>query len=465
MAVMSRALSPSPEAHHPAPPLAPRTLGVGLILVVMIVAFESMAVGTVMPRVASDLNGLALFGWASSAFLLSSLLGAVASGVLADRRGLAPGTVVSLALFAVGLLVGGTASSMPVFVLGRLIQGLGAGGLGALPWAVITTRYPETARPRMLAAMSSAWLLPVLVGPLIASVIADQWSWRPVFWGLVPLLLLAAPLCVLPLLARHGSEGATRAQTPGSKRQLWPALGLLASAGALIEGLRRPEAAALIVAGLGLIGLLLAARPLFPAGLWRLAPGLPRLLALRGLLAFAFMGSGTFLPLALHDLRGLSLSGAGVVLSVGGATWTAGSWIQAQLERRWNGAYRSLTTRGALACVALGLSVTALSTLGITPLWCVYVGQVLGCLGMGIGYNGISLNALASVPAAEAGRLSGQLANIETLMVALSAGIGGALIARVQPMQGAFTLAFGITLLAALTAAVAALRLRLAAPE
>src|SRR6476646_9077942 len=62
MAVMSRALSPSPEAHHPAPPLAPRTLGVGLILVVMIVAFESMAVGTVMPRVASDLNGLALFG-------------------------------------------------------------------------------------------------------------------------------------------------------------------------------------------------------------------------------------------------------------------------------------------------------------------------------------------------------------------------------------------------------------------
>lgn len=460
MPVMTRALSSAPVAAQAGPP---RMLGVGLILVVMIVAFESMAVGTVMPRVASELNGLPLFGWASSAFLLASLLGAVASGVLADRRGLAPGTLVSLALFAAGLLMGGAAASMPVFVLARVIQGLGAGGLAALPWAVITARYPEAARPRMLAAMSSAWLLPVLVGPLLASVIADHLSWRPVFWGLVPVLGLAAPLCVLPLLARRGG-GAAPSAPAGARGQLWPALGLLVGAGALIEGLRRPDAASLAAAAAGLAGLTLAIRPLFPAGMARLAPGLPRLLALRGLLAFAFLGTSTFLPLALHDLRGLSLSGAGLVLSVGGATWTAGSWVQAQVERRWNGAYRTRTIRTALACVVLGLGLTALSTLGAVPLWCVYLGQIVGCLGMGVGYNGISLNALDSVPAAGAGRLSGQLANIETLMVALSAGFSGALIARVEPMQGAFTLAFGVTVLAAVTAAVAAFRLRLAAP-
>lgn len=454
---MSRALSPAAAAERTGPP---RMLGVGLILVVMIVAFESMAVGTVMPRVAADLNGLALFGWASSAFLLASLFGAVASGVLADRRGLAPGTVVSLALFAAGLLIGAAATTMPVFVLGRAIQGLGAGGLGALPWAVITSRYPESSRPRMLAAMSSAWLLPVLIGPLIASLIADRWSWHPVFWGLVPGLLLAAPLCILPLLGRR--SGDDMAAPARARTQLWPALGLLVGAGALIEGLRHPDAAALIVAALGFLGLLLAARPLFPTGMWRLAPGLPGLLALRGLLAFAFLGSGTFLPLALHDLRGLTLSGAGAVLSVGGVTWTAGTWLQAQLERRWNGTYRTHTTRAGVCSVALGLGLTALSTLGLLPLWCVYAGQVVGALGMGIGYNGISLNALSSVPADQAGRLSGQLTNIETLLIALSAGFSGALIARVLPMQAAFTLAFGLTLLAAVLAAVAVFRIRAA---
>ncbi|WP_243398169.1 MFS transporter [Deinococcus koreensis] len=460
---MTRTLSPSHAAQRSDPP---RMLGMGLILVTMIVAFESMAVGTVMPRVASDLNGLSLFGWASSAFLLASLLGAVASGILADRRGLAPGTVVSLTLFAAGLLMGGVADSMPGFVLARVVQGLGAGGLAALPWAVITTRYPEAARPRMLAALSSAWLLPVLVGPLLASVIADHFSWRPVFWGLVPVLGLAAPLCVLPLLARRGGGGGAAPSAPaGARGQLWPALGLLVGAGALIEGLRRADTVSLAVAAAGLVGLVLTMGPLFPPGMARFAPGLPRLLALRGLLAFAFLGTSTFLPLALHDLRGLSLSGAGLVLSVGGATWTAGSWIQAQIERRWKGAHRTLTIRAALACVVLGLGLTALSTLGAVPLWCVYLGQIAGCLGMGVGYNGISLNALDSVPAAGAGRLSGQLANIETLMVALSAGFGGALIARVAPLQGAFTLAFALTVLAALTAALAGFRLRLSTPD
>lgn len=154
-------------------PAPPRTLGAGLLLTVLVVAFEAMAVGTVLPRVADELQGLALYGWASSAFLLSSLFGAVLGGVLGDRRGLAWGAGFSLAVFAAGLLVGGLAPTMTVFVLGRLIQGLGAGGLGALPFAVITARYPETQRARMLAAVSSAWLIPALVGPLIASVIAD----------------------------------------------------------------------------------------------------------------------------------------------------------------------------------------------------------------------------------------------------------------------------------------------------
>ncbi|WP_415791427.1 MFS transporter, partial [Deinococcus saxicola] len=106
-------------------PAVPRTLSLGLVLVVLIVAFESMAVSTVLPRVAEQLSGLALYGWASSAFLLSSLFGAVLGGVLADRRGLAYGAVLALVLFALGLLVGAASPTMLVFVLGRLIQGLG----------------------------------------------------------------------------------------------------------------------------------------------------------------------------------------------------------------------------------------------------------------------------------------------------------------------------------------------------
>ncbi|BDP44227.1 MFS transporter (plasmid) [Deinococcus aetherius] len=444
---------PSARSSASTPPHAPRTLDAGLLLVVLAVAFESMAVGTVLPRVAEDLRGLPLYGWASSAFLLSSLFGAVAFGALSDRRGLARGAALCLAVFALGLLVAGLAPSMLVFVLGRLVQGFGAGGLGALPFAVISTRYPEASRAPMLAAVSGAWLLPALVGPLVASLIADAWSWRAVFWGLIPALALVAPLCVLPL---RGGERAA----PGTAERplLWPALGLTLAAGALVEGLRREDALSLPLTLLGVAGVLLASRPLFPAGMWRLAPGLPAMLMVRGWAAFGLLGANAFLPLALHELRGLSLTQAGWLLSVGGATWTLGSWAQAGLERRLGPGSRPARIRLGMVGVSVGLLVTALAALGELPLGAAYAGWFVAAFGMGVGYNSNSLLALLSVGADASGRLSGQLANIEVLMTAVAAGVGGALLARAQPLSRAFALAFLVTLLGSLVTWVAAAR-------
>lgn len=439
-------------------PAVPPTLSLGLVLVVLIVAFESMAVSTVLPRVAEQLQGLALYGWASSAFLLSSLFGAVLGGVLADRRGLAYGAVLALILFAAGLLVGAVAPTMLIFVLGRLIQGLGAGGLAALPWAVISTRYPPQARAKMLAAISSAWLLPALIGPLIASVMADVWSWRVVFWGLIPLLAVSAPMCVLPLRVRVRQPGGAQA-AQDSRRFLWAALALAGSAGALVEGLRRADAPGLLLGAVGLLGVGLSTRVLFPAGMWSLKAGLPSALMVRGLVAFAIMGTSSFLPLALNELRGLTLTGAGIILSLGGVTWTLGSWIQARIEDARGEASRPARIRVGLSAVTIGVTVTALAALNIVPLWAIYPGWVLACLGMGVAYASISLFAMSNVGPEGAGQLSGQLANIESLMVALAAGVGGALIARVRPLDGAFTLAFVVTLLGAALAVLVAGRL------
>nr|WP_229780633.1 MFS transporter [Deinococcus malanensis] len=441
----------------------PQALSIGLLLVILIVAFEAMAVSTVLPRVAGQLQGLSWYGWASSAFLLASLFGAVVSGMLADRRGLALGAAASLGVFAAGLLVSGLAPDMPAFVLGRFIQGLGAGGLGALPFAVITARYPEAARARMLAAVSSAWLLPALVGPLLASLMTEHWSWRSVFWGLVPVLALAGPLCVLPLRTKapaSANEPSGHPDHSGHSRTLWPALALTVSAGALIEGLRRADLLGLAMVVAGLAGTLLSARPLFPKGMGRLARGLPSALVLRGFAAFAVLGANAFLPLALHELRGLSLTQAGVLLSVGGVAWTVGSWVTDRLERRSGPESRPARIRTGLVLISLGLGVTALAAMGVWPLWTAYVGWCVTALSMGVAYNANSLLALASVPAAGAGRLSGQLANIEVLMVALAAGASGALLARVPSLPTAFALAFGLVLLGSLVPWVAATRLR-----
>ena len=93
------------------------------------VAFEAMAVATVMPTVARDLDGLDLFALAFAAPLASGVVGMVAAGMWSDRTGPVVPLLASMALFSLGLLVCGLAPDMEVLLVGRVLQGLGGGAL------------------------------------------------------------------------------------------------------------------------------------------------------------------------------------------------------------------------------------------------------------------------------------------------------------------------------------------------
>ena len=87
-------------------------LTLGLVLTVAAVAFETLAIATVLPAVVEELGGLHLYGWAFSAFLLTQLVAIVVAGLVADQRGPGLPFAIGVVLFAAGLLVGGLASSM-----------------------------------------------------------------------------------------------------------------------------------------------------------------------------------------------------------------------------------------------------------------------------------------------------------------------------------------------------------------
>ena len=100
-----------------------RALTGGLVLTITLVAFESLAVATILPDVEDDLGGLGLYGWVFSAFFLGSLVGVVVAGQTTDRRG--PATAYLLGLvrypFAWYVLALGTAElvhGIPAVLLG-----------------------------------------------------------------------------------------------------------------------------------------------------------------------------------------------------------------------------------------------------------------------------------------------------------------------------------------------------------
>ena len=114
-----------------------RALQVGLVSVVTLVAFESLAVITILPDIEDDLGGIAWYGWVTTAFFLGTMIGIVFAGDQADRRGAGRPYVGGLVLFAVGLLVGGLAPTMPVLVAARFVQGFGAGVVPAIGYVAL----------------------------------------------------------------------------------------------------------------------------------------------------------------------------------------------------------------------------------------------------------------------------------------------------------------------------------------
>jgi MFS family permease len=405
-------------------PFGPGHIGltIGLLLTVSFVAFEALAVATILPDVVADLGGLHLYGWAFSAFLLTQLVGIVVAGLLADERGPALPFALGVALFAAGLVVGGLAPTMPVLIGGRALQGLGGGAVSSIAYVAIGRGYPEAAKPRMLALLSSAWVVPGLVGPALAGLMAEGIGWRSVFLVLAPLPVLAG-LLAFPSL-RHMLAGTP---APNARLRTASAVVLAAGSGMVLTGIALNDpirALALTAAGLALV--IPALRRLLPPGTLRAAPGMPATMATMALLNLAFFGVDAFVPLALVDVRGTSVAFAGLALTAGTMTWTTGAWVQARTSRRIS--RRAMAWTG-LAILAVGCVATAAVLFPTTPVWLGPASWGLAGLGMGAAYTTLSLSMLELAAPGQEGDASSSLQLSGVLGSGLGAGLGGALIA------------------------------------
>ena len=168
--------------------------------IIFLAAFEAMAVTTIMPLVARDLDGEALFALAFAVPLAAGIIGMVIAGNWTDRSGPLPSLVTSAVLFVIGLVIAGTAVNMDVFIVGRFVHGL-SGAAVIVPLYVIVGRlYPEHLRARVFAGFAAAWVIPSIVGPALAGVVAEALSWHWVFLGVIGLLLPAAAMMLPPIL-------------------------------------------------------------------------------------------------------------------------------------------------------------------------------------------------------------------------------------------------------------------------
>ncbi|RKT04941.1 putative MFS family arabinose efflux permease [Streptomyces sp. 3211.6] len=400
-----------------------RTLSVGIISVIFLIAFEATAVGTAMPVAARELDGIGLYAFGFSAYFTTSLFGMVLSGQWADRQGPLRPLSVGIGAFAAGLVCSGTAAVMGVFVLGRAVQGFGGGLVIVALYVVVSRAYEERLRPAIMAAFAASWVVPSIVGPLAAGTVTERLGWRWVFLG-IPVLVVVPLIVALPAIRRTASGPVdTGGEAPAAfdRRRIRLALGISVGAGLLQYAAQDLRWLSLLPGAAGAALLVPAVLGLLPRGTYRARRGLPSVVLLRGVAAGAFIGAESFVPLMLVTQRGLSPTLAGFSLALGGVTWALGSWVQSQGR---TAPYRERLMVAGMVLVALAILAAPAVLVESVPVWTLAVAWAVGSLGMGlvIGSTSVLLLRLSAPEEAGANSAALQISDALANVVLLAAG-------------------------------------------
>lgn len=355
-----------------------------LAVVVLLSALDQTIVATAMPRIIEDLRGLSMYAWVTSAYLLASTVSVPIYGKLSDQYGRKPMLLLGMGLFLAGSVLCGLSgefgdlpilgSGMMQLVVFRAVQGLGAGALMTVSFAVMADMYPPRERGRLFGVFGSMFGLASVLGPFIGGFLTDHATltlaghqiagWRWVFYVNLPLGLLALFLILfkMPRLHRGG----------GGRVDYLGALLVVVSAGALLlaltfGGARQQWDAPDIIGLFVLSAVALAAfirvqgqvsNPIIPLPLFQRPALAPAALA-SFVMSMAFLGVVMFMPLYMQVVQGMSATRSGVAMLPLMLSLIISSMLAGRLVSR-TGRYKPIMIGGALLLLAGVYSLTSI---------------------------------------------------------------------------------------------------------
>ena len=371
------------------------TVGVGLAL--FLAALDQTIVGTALPRIVADLNGLDYFAWVATAYLVTSTTLTPIAGKLGDLFGRKPFLLAGMIGFVLASALCGQAQNMPELIAFRGIQGIFGGVLFASVFATIGDLYAPAERAKLQGVFGGIFGIASVVGPTVGGYLTDNFSWRWVFYVNVPVGVLAILVCfvTLPYVAHNASwrdidfAGAfTLAAT------LVPLLIALSITQDHDIGSLEVLGLLAIAAVMAVIFFLIERRnphAVVPFDLWK-NPTFTVSTIIGFLLGFAMFGAIIFVGLVYQGVLGIPATNSGLLITPLMVGLISASVVTGQLMVRIK-RYRYIGTVGAVI-LTIGLVLLAQVTVG-TPEIEVVRDLVLIGLGVGVGMP-LYLNATQS---------------------------------------------------------------------
>lgn len=305
-----------------ATPYVSKSTGRWVLLVAILgsgMAFiDSTAMNVVVPVLQIELNAtIPQVQWIMVAYALfmSSLM--LLGGTLGDKYGRKRIFALGVVIFTVSSIWCGLSPSMSQLIVARAFQGVGGALLVPGSLAIITVSFSEENRGRAIGTWSAFTAITTALGPILGGWLAQNISWRLVFFINVPIALI-----VLGVLYRRVPE--SKKQNGSGRLDLWGSLLVTIAMGcivfALIDsnniGFGHPKVIIpLIVGGLALVSFILyegrTSSPMMPLSLFR-----SKTFSGANFISFLFWAAWSsaifFIPFNLIQLQGYSAVEAGV---------------------------------------------------------------------------------------------------------------------------------------------------------
>ena len=355
------------------------------LLALFLGALDALIISAAMPTIVAEMGGLQLYSWVYSAYFLSRVVSLPIFGKLADLYKCRILFLVAIGIFLLASVAAGCAGTMTALILARVVQGVGAGGIFALVYIILSDVAIPEKRGRTLSIASSVWGIASVLGPTLGGLIVTYGSWRWVFF-------MNLPLGVASLwgVGRYFTDIRPKKKRISLDLQGVATLStaILALLFALLLGGRSHAWNSPLIAGLlavAVFGLLAfvytekkAPDPILSIGFFRKREFSAGNTAVF-LSSFAIFSLFAFAPLYLQGVQGKSPLQVGVTMVSLSLGWSLGAMALGQVIDRLG--YKSCALAGAV-CLVAGCALTLTFSVD-SPLWFSFSSFFIVGIGMG----------------------------------------------------------------------------------